>query len=88
MWSVCSLFLGDGERVLVHELPNFLLQYVHNFSQNKNVCIVQVLNDELLPQSRGLIQVQEELLHRRIAEVEEGKTLKLYRYVQAVSFKR
>lgn len=69
MWSSRSLFLGDGERVLVHELPDFLLQYVHNFSQNKNVCIVQVLNDELFPQSRGLIQVQEELLHRRIAVV-------------------
>lgn len=35
-----SLFLSNRERVLVHELSHFLLEYLYNFSQNKDMCIV------------------------------------------------
>lgn len=61
------LFLSDGERILVHQLPDPLLEDLDHFCQYEDVCVIQVLDDEFLPQGRGLVQVQQELLHGRIA---------------------
>lgn len=58
--------LGKRKGILVHQFPYSLLEDVDQLGNDEDVRVINVLNDELLPQGVGLIQVQQELLHGRV----------------------
>lgn len=51
------LFLGDGKWILVHQFSYSLLENLHNFSKDENMRVIQILDDEFLPQRWRLIQI-------------------------------
>ena len=55
--KLTSILVGKIKWIIIHQFPDFLPQCVHHFTSNKQVCLIQVLNDKLLSKCQSFIQM-------------------------------
>ena len=63
--------LDDGDGDLVHDVVDFLLKPLENLNVDEESNFVEILKDESGAERLSLVEVQQQLLHRRVLALDE-----------------